>query len=98
MDKWSKRANTRANLEEMAKEAHDLFLRVNLIVEIDIFPCLIVDPWTQQSGEPVISILGHVEGTRTALDPSDGFDHERKRHDVLISKERNEEFRGQKGD
>lgn len=95
--KWAHRANTRHNLEEMAKEAHDEFLKIGLIVDVNIFPCLIVDPWTQQTGQPIISVLGHVADTKNALHPTDGFDHERKRHDVLISKERGEEFRGQKG-
>lgn len=96
MDKWAKRPNSRHNLEEMAKEAHDKFLKVGLIVDINTIPCLIVDPFTHQSGAPIITVLGHVEGTQHALDPSEGFDHERKRHDVLKSKEIGEEYRGQK--
>ena len=96
MDKWSTRANTRHNLEEMAKEAHDAFLKVGLIVDVNVFPCLIVDPWTQQTGQPIITILGHVEGTQHALHPTDDFDHERKRHDVLKANELGEDFRGQK--
>jgi len=91
MQEFSRKANTRQNLEELAKRATERFQKVGLVVEVNTSPCFIVDPVTMQTGSPEIVVLGRIPG----LDDAEGFDHEYKRHEVLRSKERGEKFHGQ---
>jgi len=93
MNEFSRKANTRANLEELAKRAHDEFVKIGLVVEVNTSPCLIVNPVTMETGSPEIVILGRVPGH----EHPEGMDHEFKRHEVLRGNERGEKFHGQKG-
>lgn len=91
MHEFSTKTNTRANLDELAKRAAEEFLKAGLIVEVNSAPTLIINPNTMQPGMPEIVIIGRVD----SLDDAE-YDHERKRHEVLRSKERGEAYYGQK--
>ena len=59
--------------------------RMNLIVSVDVLPVL-------ESGQPpIIDFIGALPGHYSA---SYGFDHERKRHEVLLAEKRGESFLG----
>lgn len=91
MQEFASKPNTRANLDELAKRAHDEFLKIGLIIEVNSAPTLIIDPKTMQPGRVELVVLGRVDQLEDAE-----FDHERKRHEVLRSKERGEDYFGQK--
>lgn len=97
MDEFSKRSNTRKNLDELSKRASDEFLKIGLVVEVDTTPTLIFNPTTMSYGSPVINILGRVPGTHYEEEGVFVMDHERKRDEVIKSRERGEDFLGQKG-
>lgn len=84
--KWSGKPNTAQNLEFMRDEVLTKLAEISILATFDPAPCL-------QGLPPEIEIVGKVGG-----DPiyEYGFDHERKRHEVLESKKRNEDYRGQK--
>jgi hypothetical protein len=85
--KFSHRTATFENLEELVKFAHGRFLEEGFIVEVDTAKCLVL-------GEaPEIMIIGKVPGHD---DHKHGFDHERKRHEVLKSKDTGEKYLGQR--
>jgi len=92
MSEFATKRNTKENLHELSKRAAEQFLKIGLVVEVNTTPCMVVNPATMQSGSPEIIILGRVPGTESA----DGFDHEFKRAEVLLSRDRNEDFAGQK--
>jgi hypothetical protein len=93
MSEFSSRPNSRANLDELAKRASDAFLKIGLVVEVDTSGALIVDPRTMRSGSPEITIIGRVPGS---VENREGFDHELKRAEVILSRERGEDFAGQR--
>lgn len=98
---WARRANTRGNLEEFAKAANAAFLKAGFVVNVQWENSLIMVPdVSSPSGMkqmPVtIEILGRAPGARGTDHATDGFDHEKKRHEVLRSKERGEQYYGQK--
>ena len=98
---WMHKANTRGNLEEFAKTANAKFLEAGFVVNIQWENSLIMVPDISAPGGmsqmPVtIEVLGRAPGAKGAEHATDGFDHERKRHEVLRSKERGEDFYGQK--
>lgn len=83
--KFSHKSATRQNLEELVKYAHHKFLEIGLIVEVDTAKSLIL-------GEPPeVMIIGKVPGHE---DHKHGFDHERKRSEVIRSKEMGEKYDG----
>lgn len=92
MQKWSHRPNTKNNLQELAKDANDTFLKLGFVVNVRWENNLVINPNTMEPYPIEIEVLGRVPGT----EDSDGYDHERKRHEVLRSKERGEDFYGQK--
>jgi len=94
MDQFSRRPNTKANLQELATVAHDKFLEAGFIVNVRWELNLMVNPETMQPYPIEIEVMGR---TPKAEMDTLGMDHERKRHEVLRSKERGEEFYGQKG-
>lgn len=98
---WMTKQNTRANLEEFAKVANAAFLKAGFVVNVQWENSLIMIPDISAPGGmsqmPVtIEVLGRAPGAKGADHVTDGFDHERKRHEVLASKVRNEDFYGQK--
>lgn len=102
MEEWSHKPNTRNNLEELTRRAHDECLKVGLVIELDTTPCLIarVDPATGSItyGSPELVVMGRSSTSKLA-NLEQGvhvLDHERKREEVLLSKERGEDFAGQK--
>ncbi len=86
MQKYSHRPNTQHNLSELAKEAEDKFYQAGFIVHVDLAPVLLGEAPRVDIVDRVAASIEHVEG----------LDHERKRHEVLDSKVRGEDFRGQK--
>lgn len=97
MYEFSTKPNTRANLDELARRATDEFLKIGLVVEVNTTPTLIVNPTTMQPGAPEIVILGRVPGGHYEENGVFMMDHEKKRDEVLKSRERGEDYLGQKG-
>ena len=93
MDQFSRKANTKDNLQELAKVANSEFLRAGFVVNVRWENTLVIDPKTMQAYPIEIEVLGRIPG---AEEDTIGFDHERKRVEVLRSKERGEAFAGQK--
>jgi hypothetical protein len=87
MAKYSRKPNSRFNVEEFVKDAHDRFLKIGLVVEIGTTECLL------GIGPPSIDIVARTPGS---IEDAHGLDHERKRSEVLDSKMRGEKFRGEK--
>jgi hypothetical protein len=92
---FSKRPNTRANLEELSKRAAEAFQRIGFVVEVNTIPCLIADA-NGNTGAPEIVLIGRVPGTHYQEDGVTMFDHELKRAEVLTARERGERFAGEK--
>lgn len=103
--KWMARANTRANLQEFAKEATAKFLEAGFVVSVQWENTLIMVPDVAAPGGmkplPVtIEVLGRAPGVDRRSELQQGhslMDHEFKRHEVLRSKERGEDYLGQRG-
>lgn len=93
MSRFSRLANTRANLQQLAAVANDEFIKAGFVVNVRWENNLVIDPKTMQPYPIEIEILGR---TPNADEDTIGFDHERKRHEVLRSKERGESFYGQR--
>lgn len=97
-DEWSRKPNTKANLQEFAKVGHERFLKAGFVVNIMWENTLIVNPATMQLYPIEIEVLGRAGKSYGEI--VDGFelmDHERKRDEVLKANERGEKFLGQKG-
>lgn len=102
---WAHKPNTKANLQEFAKVATDRFLSAGFVVNIQWENTLIMVPDITAPGGikqmPVtIEVLGRAPGVDRRSVAEGGhalMDHEYKRHEVLRSKERGEDFLGQKG-
>lgn len=87
MTRYAHKLNTRLNMSEFEKEATDLFAKHGFIVKVHTTECLL------GIGPPTIEIAGKDNSHEDRY----GFDHEHKRFEVLDSKVRGEDFRGQKG-
>ena len=96
MREFSRRPNTRANLEELVKRASEEFLKIGLVVEVNTAPCMIMNPMTMQTGSPEVVIIGRAPGRDYVEDGFGMFDHELKRHEVLTARDRGEDFMGQR--
>jgi len=96
MDEFSRKPNTRANLDELVRRATDEFLKIGLVVEVNVAPCLIFNPMTNSYNPPEIVIMGRVPGTHYEEEGVPLMDHEKKRWEVIKSRERGEDFLGQK--
>jgi len=97
MDEFSRKSNTKENLNELARRATDEFMKAGLVIEVNVSPSLIFNPLTNQYGSPEIVILGRVPGSHFEEEGVPMLDHERKRDEVLKSRERGEDYLGQKG-
>jgi len=84
--KYAGKVNTDFNLEALRSEVLHRLAEISVLAEVDPSPCLYGEP-------PIIEIIGKISG-----DPihEHGFDHERKRWEVLEAEERGEDYRGQK--
>jgi hypothetical protein len=104
MDKWARKPNTKTNLQEFAKDANDCFLKLGFVVNVMWENNLIINPATMQPYPIEIEVMGRVpggsglgemvvmpDGTKVEL-----MDHERKRDQVLKSRERGEDFHDKK--
>jgi hypothetical protein len=89
---WMRRPNTKNVLQEFAKVANERFLKAGFVVNVQWENTLIMVPGV--NGIKPLPITIEVLGRVNPL--PDGFDHERKRHEVLASKQRGEAFLGQK--
>ena len=94
--KWSSRPNTKTNLQEFAKEANDMFVRLGFVVNIKWENNLIVNPQTMEPYPIEIEVMGRVPGSVFQEEGFDMMDHERKRWEILEANKRNEKFLGQK--
>lgn len=102
---WAHKQNTRANLEEFAKVANGEFLNAGFVVNVQWENTLIMVPDITAPGgikaEPItIEVLGRAPGVDRRSEKDQGhslMDHEFKRDEVLKSKERGENYHGQKG-
>jgi hypothetical protein len=86
-NKYAGLHNTPGNLEKLRDEVLTRLSEVGIIATFDPAPCLYGEP-------PVIEITGKV---RTDSIHTYGFDHEQKEYEVRKSKERGEDYLGQKG-
>jgi hypothetical protein len=86
VSRYGHRANNADNLNALRDEALTRFAEIGILATLDPAPCFHGEP-------PTIEIIGKVTGHD---DHKYGFDHERKRDEVVKSKELNEDYRGQK--
>lgn len=84
--KWARKPSTQRNLEEMCKEAEAAMHKKGILIKMHLQDLLV-------GGYPVLEIIGKLDTHEAQY----GFDHEKKRHDVLKANERGEKFLGQKG-
>jgi hypothetical protein len=84
--KYAGLPNTADNLEALRDEVLTRLMDINVLATLDPAPCFYGEP-------PELEIIGKIKG-----DPIEkyGFDHEQKQYEVLKSKERGEDFLGQK--
>jgi hypothetical protein len=94
--KWSSKANTKHNLQEFAKEANDMFVRMGFVVNIQWENTLIIDPSTMSPYPITIEIMGRVPGTEFQEEGLDMHDHDYKKWEVLNANTRGEKYHGQK--
>jgi len=73
--KWSRKPNNQNNLQEMCREAKGKAQARGIIIDWDLIPVI--------SGRPPVLV---VIGKNSDHENKYGFDHEKKRHDVLKSK------------
>lgn len=78
--KWGRKPNNQRNLEEMCREATHEARQHGIIIDWDLTNVIL-------GGYPVLVVIGKDD----AHEEKYGFDHERKRHDVLKAKGTNTE-------
>ncbi len=94
--KWSHKTNTKANLQEFAKEAHGVFLKAGFVVNIAWEHNLVVNPVTMEPYPIEVEVMGRVPGNEHTEDGVELHDHELHRWQVLNANQRGEKFYGQK--
>lgn len=87
---WMKKPNTTSNLTEFSRVAHESFLKAGFVVNVQWENSLIIDPKTMQPMPVMIEVLGRI------AEPKDGYDYERKSHEVRKAVSRGEAYLGQK--
>lgn len=101
MDEFSTKLATQHNYDELKKRAFDEFLKVGLVVEIDV-PQFVAEGISAEPGYgvPEITIIGRVPGSALSNQEQgvEIMDHERKREEVLKSVQTGEQFLGEKGE
>jgi hypothetical protein len=101
---WGHKPNTKANLQEFAKAANDEFLKLGFVVNVMWENNLIIDPSTMKPYPITIEVMGRVpggSGLGEMVQVEGGgkvelFDHERKRDQVLKSRERGTDYHDKK--
>lgn len=84
-ERYQYKTSTAINLEAMRDELLTRLMEIGIIATVDPTPCLYGEP-------PDLEIIGS-----TRVDKRDGFDHERKRDEVLSANTRKEDYLGQRG-
>lgn len=84
-ERYQYKSNTPIHLEAMRDELLTKLMEIGILATVDPTPCFYGQP-------PDLEIIGS-----TRMHASDGFDHERKRDEVLSANVRNEDYLGQKG-
>jgi hypothetical protein len=82
--RFASRPNTQANLAEFSKYAVEAFRKIGLAADVNLMPCMFGE-------SPEVVVIRNL-----AVDDHDGYDHERKRWEVLLSKSKGEDYLGQK--
>jgi hypothetical protein len=82
MRRFSHKANTQHNLNEMVNWATDAYFKAGFIVQFDLSGALLGQP-------PTLTVIGRVDGL-------DEFDHDKKGWEAKKSKITNELYLGQK--
>lgn len=84
---YATKPNNHKVLEQLRDEAVTRMAEIGVLATLDPTPCFYGEP-------PILEILGKVAG-----DPihTDGYDHERKAHEVKQANARGEDYLGQKG-
>lgn len=95
--KWSHKPNTRDNLQEFAKEANDVFLKMGFVVNVRWENNLVINPQTMNPYPIEIEFIGRAPGTMYTEDGVELFDHELKRAEVIKATQGGEKFLGEKG-
>lgn len=93
--KWSRKPNTKSNLQEFAKEANNAFIELGFVVNVMWENNLIINPATMQPYPIEIEVMGRTPGGSGLGEMKDGFelmDHERKRDQVIKSIEQGKDF------
>lgn len=85
-DRYAMKQNTPENLEAMRDEVLTRLAEINVLATFDPTPAFYGEP-------PAFEILGKVSGDSIH---KYGFDHERKQYEVIKSKERGEDYLGQR--
>lgn len=96
---WGHKPNTKSNLQEFAKVAHNKFLEAGFVVNVMWENNLIINPATMQPYPIEIEVMGRTPGGSGVGEMRGNIelmDHERKRAEVLRSKELGEDYHGQK--
>jgi len=85
--RFMRKSPTKQNLSELQSWATDAFFKIGLVAKVDVVePLLGVGP-------PTVEIIGHVPGHEFH---EHGLDHDRKKIEVLASRERGEKYYGEK--
>lgn len=84
--KYAGKANSAKNLEALRDEILTRLADMSVLATVDVAPCFYGEP-------PELEIVGKIAGDDIH---EHGFDHERKRHEVLEANRRGEDYRGQK--
>lgn len=92
-DTASRTRNTQENLQEFGKRIQDEFNKIGMLVNVDMTPAAIINPATGQGGSPIVEIIGRAD------DPFNEkqYDHDRKRAEVLRSREHGVKYDGLQG-
>lgn len=101
MQEFSTRLATQHNYDELKKRAFDEFLKIGLVVQVDV-PQFVVEGISAEPGygAPEITIIGRVPGSKRSNreDGIEVMDHEKHRAEVLKSLTTGEKYLGQKNE
>lgn len=84
--------NTPVALRDFGKRIQDMFYKAGFIVNVDLSAAGLINPQTGRSFPPDVEILARVDDHTNTKE----FDHDKKRFEVLDSKEKGEKYRGLK--
>jgi vacuolar-type H+-ATPase subunit I/STV1 len=82
---YAHKANTVENLDKLRDEVLTRLSEVSILASFDPTPCFYGEP-------PVVEFIGKVS---TDAIHKDGFDHERKRDEILKAKDKGEHYLGE---